>query len=316
MRRILITGVTGFLGKNLVEYFQSDDQIMIYGHSRDVEKARDVFHKNSLELLPEISREILDEHKIEMVVHLAGIAHDLSGKYREKDYFDVNFEGTKTLYDQFLSSSARAFVFVSSIKAVVDHSNETIDESYHPNPVSSYGKSKLKAEEYLGQHQPSNKKLYILRPCMVHGPGNKGNLNLLYKFVRKGVPYPLGSFENKRSFLSVDNFCFVVGSIARGNLAQGTYHLADDVPLSTNELVNLIGQAIHKNATIIRVPKFMIFILASIGSKLRLAFNRDTLTKLTENMVVSNKKLLLNLGGELPVSAVQGLTKTIKAFDE
>lgn len=315
MRRILITGITGFLGKNLVEYFYSMGQIKIYGHSRDAGKARSYFQKSKPEILPEISGNVIDENKIEMIIHLAGIAHDLSGNYKEDDYNKVNFENTKTLYDQFLSSSARAFVFVSSIKAVIDHVDEIIDENYHPNPATPYGKSKLLAEEYIRQHHPSDKKVYILRPCMVHGPGNKGNLNLLYKFVKKRIPYPLGAFENKRSFLSVDNFCFVVGSIAGGNLVPGTYHLADDTPLSTNELVKLIGETIEKDAVIFKVPKFLIHFLVAVGSRTGTAFNKANITKLTESMVVSNKKLLLNLGGQLPVSARQGFVKTIRAFD-
>jgi nucleoside-diphosphate-sugar epimerase len=85
-----------------------------------------------------------------------------------------------------------------------------LTEEVEPKPLTHYGKSKLMAEEYiLSQPLSVGKSYYILRPCMIHGPGNKGNLNLLYQIVQKGIPYPLAAFENKRSFLSIENLCFI-----------------------------------------------------------------------------------------------------------
>jgi nucleoside-diphosphate-sugar epimerase len=316
MKRVLITGITGFLGKSLVEYFQNNEHVILYGHSRKAAKATIEFHENGIEILQEIDSEVLNEYRIDIIIHLAGIAHDLSGKYREDDYQRVNCDNTKLLYDQFLKSAAGLFVFVSSIKAVVDHSDLVIDEEYPPTPEGAYGKSKLMAEQYLMQNRQHGKLTYILRPCMVHGLGNKGNLNLLYKFVKKGIPFPLGAFDNKRSFLSVENFCVVLESIIAGTLKHGIYHLADSEALSTNELVKLIGQGIGKKVIILNIPKKVIFALATLGTWLHLPFGKGNIEKLTENMVVSNKKLLLNLGHKLPVSAGQGLLKTIKSFDE
>ena len=316
MKRVLITGITGFLGKSLVGYFQNREDVLLYGHSRDAVKARDEFHENGITILPEVNSQNLKEHGIDVIIHLAGIAHDLTGKYREEDYRKVNLDNTKLLYDQFLASDVSTFVFVSSIKAVVGHSDQVIDEDYQPAPEGAYGKSKLLAEQYIRQNEQPGKLIYILRPCMVHGPGNKGNLNLLYKFVKKGIPYPLGAFDNRRSFLSVENFCVVVESIISGVLKQGTYHLADSESLSTNELVKLIGHCIGKKVVIFHIPKTLILAIAKLGSWLHLPFDKKNIEKLTENMVVANKKLLLNLGRNLPVSARQGLLKTIQSFDE
>lgn len=316
MKRVLITGITGFLGKSLVGYFQNNEHIKLYGHSRDAAKATIEFHENGIEILQEIDSEVLNEYRIDIIIHLAGIAHDLTGKYREDDYRKVNLDNTKSLYDQFLSSEASTFVFVSSIKAVVDHLDRVIDEEYPPTPDGAYGKSKLFAEQYIRQNEQPGKLTYILRPCMVHGPGNKGNLNLLYKFVKKGIPFPLGAFDNKRSFLSVENFCVVIENIISGVLKQGTYHLADSESLSTNELVKLMGHCIGKKVVILHIPKTLIFAIAKLGSWFHQPFDKKNIEKLTENMVVSNKKLLLNLGRNLPVSARQGLLKTIKSFDE
>src|SRR5690606_25943192 len=89
--------------------------------------------------------------------------------------------------------------------------------------------------------------LFIIRPCMIHGPGNKGNLNLLYKVVEKGVPWPLASFENRRSFLSIDNLCYLIEQIlVKADLPSGVYNFADDEVVSTNELVAVIANSLGK----------------------------------------------------------------------
>ncbi|MDP4679990.1 MAG: nucleoside-diphosphate-sugar epimerase, partial [Cyclobacteriaceae bacterium] len=100
-------------------------------------------------------------------------------------------------------------------------------------------------EEYIqSQPLPQGKSYYILRPCMIHGPGNKGNLNLLYKLISNGIPYPLAAFENKRSFLSVENLCFVIRELLeRDDIPSGIYNVSDDEVLSSNTLIKLIAKA-------------------------------------------------------------------------
>lgn len=316
MKNILITGITGFIGQSLVKYFHSADDIKLFGYSRNAENASALFAQDHIVFLPELSFTQLDKYQIDLVIHLAGIAHDLSGNYQDEDYENVNFGQTRKLYDEFLISGATVFVFVSSIKAVVDHANEEINEDFLPDPTSAYGKSKLKAEQYISKYGAEGKVSYILRPCMVHGPGNKGNLNLLYNFVKMGIPYPLASFHNQRSFLSIDNFCYTIENIIRGHLSPDTYLLADSETISTADLVKLIGTGLGKNVSTLRLPKVIVFLLAQFGSWIHAPFNNSTLAKLTENLIVSNKKLLLNLKSDLPLTTREGLLKTIRAFDE
>ena len=146
--------------------------------------------------------------------------------------------------------------------------------------------------------------------------GIKGNLNLLYKFVKSGLPYPFAAFENKRSFLSIDNFCFIVNEIINERLECGDYLLADNEAVSTKDLVSLIAENLNQKIRFLRIPKGIVLGLAHAGSLLKAPFNSKTLIKLVENMEVSNKKLLVNLGRDLPVSTIEGLTKTIKSFNE
>src|SRR5690606_19547965 len=131
---------------------------------------------------------------------------------------------------------AKTFIFISSVKAAKDVVNGVLTEDVACDPVTPYGRSKRKAEEYILSKLLSDKKVYILRPCMIHGPGNKGNLNLLFSFAKKGLPYPLAAFDNQRSFLSVDNLTFVIVRLLEKPVPSGIYHLSDDGTFSTNEL--------------------------------------------------------------------------------
>lgn len=316
MKRILITGITGFVGKNLVHYFQSNKDIIILGHSRNTDQAISNLASYNVDFLPDFTSQSINDNTIDTIIHLAGIAHDLSGVYYKKDYQEAILEYTRNLYSNFLASSANTFVFVSSIKAVIDYSDKIIDEHTIPAPSSDYGIFKKQAEEYLINQPRAGKKVYILRPCMIHGPGNKGNLNLLYKFVKTGIPYPLGAFENKRSFLSIDNFCFVIDGILSEKLKEGIYLLADTDPISTKSLIRLIGNVGNRKVRILHFPKILMRILAEFGTVINAPFNKKILNKLCDNMVVSNRKLLLNLGQDLPLTIEEGLKKTIKSFDE
>ena len=150
---------------------------------------------------------------------------------------------------------------------------------------------------------------------MIHGPGNKGNLNLLYNVVKKGIPWPLGAFENKRTFTSIDNLCYVVEGLLTKEVASGVYHMADDEALSTNELIAVICEAMGRKAHIWHLNKKMMEMVASAGGCLHLPLNRERLAKLTENYVVSNRKIKSALGvDKMPVRAKEGLIKTIKSF--
>jgi nucleoside-diphosphate-sugar epimerase len=299
--RVLITGSTGFLGKNVLKYFASNP---------------------SLDFVPCNLRNTQELNNgrtgVDVYLHLAGKAHDLRNTSSHIEYFEINTIKTQEIFQSFLDSSARVFIFVSSVKAISDVVyGEQLLESDSPNPITSYGQSKLAAENSLSsQILPGCRELYILRPCMIHGPNNKGNLNLLYNLVKKGIPWPLGAFENKRSFLSVENFCFVLEEILSGNLPPGTYNLADSEPLSTNEVIQIMSTAMGKRAAIWRIPKILISHIAKMGDVFHLPLNTERLQKLTENYVVSNQKLLKALGKPLPVEARLGMMKTIKFFEK
>ena len=257
-----------------------------------------------------------DMYEVDAVIHLAGKAHDTKNVSGEQEYYKVNYELTKQLYDLFLCSNATKFIYLSSVKAVADEVTGVLNEDAVPDPKTPYGKSKLMAEQYMEMSPRSAEKaVYILRPCMIHGQGNKGNLNLLFKFSKLGLPYPLAAFENKRSFLSVDNLCYVIGELLTKRIAAGIYNVSDDEAIGTDEVIRIMGDAQNRKAHLWRIPQGFINALAKLGDVLKLPLNSERLQKLTESYVVSNDKMKMALDIQrMPMTATQGLSKTINSF--
>lgn len=306
--RILITGVHGFVGSNLVKSLSKEH--IIYGLdiiSPIKEGIKFTFGWDNLDdgQIPEV----------DAIVHLAGKAHDTKNQAAADVYFKVNTGLTQKVYDYFLKSSAKKFVFFSTAKAAADKVDGILTEDVAPSPVGPYGESKIKAEEYILSHMPSDKDVYIFRPCMIHGPGNKGNLNLLYNVVKKGIPWPLGAFENRRTFTSVENICFAVNGVLTKDVPSGIYNMGDDEALSTNELIEEICKSLGKKPHIWKLPKGLMNGVAKIGGALHLPLDSERLRKLTENYISSNAKIKKALGVErMPVDAREGLKVTLESF--
>jgi nucleoside-diphosphate-sugar epimerase len=288
---IYLTGSTGFVGKNLL--------ISLSFH-----KFKNYCRGDSINVNENV------------VIHLAGKAHDLKNVLAPDEYYSVNTDLTKEVFNAFLDSDAKVFITLSSVKAVADEVEGALTEEYVPNPITHYGKSKLLAEKYiLSKKNPKGKRVYILRPCMIHGPGNKGNLNLLYQLVSKGIPWPLGAFENNRSFCSIDNLMFIIKElIEREDIPSGVYNIADDEALSTNEVISVLAESLNRTPKIWKVSKGLIHLIAKIGNFLRLPLTEERLHKLTESYIVSNQKIKSVIGKPLPVSSKEGLLKTFKSF--
>lgn len=298
---IIVTGATGFVGKNLIPFFKNKQYNVIPVSLRNEEWKRK-FTTNA-----------------QAVIHLAGIAHDLEGKYKEDDYFKINTQLTQAVFEQFLQSPIKDFIFFSTTNVVGDQTDKELKETCVPNPLTAYGRSKLEAEQYLlAQKLPEGKRLFIIRPCMIHGPGNKGNLNLLYKVVEKRIPWPLTQFENQRSFLGIDNLCFLVEQmLLNRNIPSGIYNFADDQSLSTNELIQVIGDNIGHQVKFLNISRVLFQKIGKFGDVLHLPFNSERLQKVTESYVVSNLKIKQALGiTDLPYTVTQGMEKTIKSFNK
>lgn len=312
---VLLTGVHGFVGSNLVVSLGREHRLFgLDIVSPEKEGIVKTYSWNDLETgqLP----------SVDAIIHLAGKAHDTKKRTRAQEYFDINTGLTQKVFDYFLASEARKFIFFSSVKAAADFVvGEVLTEDIIPLPKGPYGESKIAAEKYIQEKlavsSPAHcgKKVYILRPCMIHGPGNKGNLNLLYQVVKKGLPWPLGDFDNRRSFTSIDNLSYVIEELLARNVVSGIYHMADDEAVSTNELIELMCEELTKLPHIWKINRNLMKGCARVGGFLHLPLNMERLAKLTENYVVSNTKLKQALNIRyMPVRAKEGLRKTIRSF--
>ncbi len=293
-KSIYLTGASGFVGNNILEYFENRFLFTKYYKNKSIK----------------INEEI--------VLNIAGKAHDLKSEDHSSEYYKVNTELAKKLYDEFLVSKSKIFITLSSVKAVADKLDSTLTEDVIPNPATHYGKSKLLAEEYiLNKSIPKGKRVYILRPCMIHGPGNKGNLNLLYNIVSKGFPWPLGAFCNRRSFCTIENLCFIIDELIKNDkIPSGVYNVADDETLTTNELIMLISKSQGKKYKIWKVPVSFIKLFSKLGDLFKLPLNSERLSKLTETYIVSNIKIKAAINKPLPLSAREGLMKTLNSFNK
>ena len=313
--KILITGVHGFVGNNLVKALKKEH--LIYGLdiiSPLKDGVRFTFGWDSLDKPNEIP-------EVDAIIHLAGKAHDVKsdGRGQTEEYMKINCGLTQKIFDYFLASRAKKFVFFSTAKAAADKVDGILTEDVVPTPVGPYGESKIAAERYLLSKmedvRSKNKDVYIFRPCMIHGPGNKGNLNLLYNVVKKGIPWPLGAFDNRRTFTSIENICFAVKGVLTKDVPSGIYNMGDDEALSTNELIEEICKSLGKKAHIWKLPKGLMNGVAKVGDTLHLPLNSLRLRKLTENYISSNEKIKKVLGIEkMPVDARDGLKVTLESF--
>ena len=277
-----MTGSHGFVGTNLVDALSSEHEIIRWDVRSD-------------EALPEC----------DAVIHLAGKAHDTKNVSREEEYYEVNTELTKKIYDSFLKSAAKKFIFFSSIKA--------------QDGDTAYARSKKAAEDYIidkvhdsGFMVHGSKLFYILRPCMIHGKGVKGNLPLLFKFVERGLPWPLAAFENQRSYASMGNVSFVVSELLTNDVESGIYNICDDEAVSTNEVIKLICKCLGNKNHLWRIPQGLMKSVAKVGDILHLPVNSERLGKLTENYIVSNREIKIALGiDRMPIETKDGLRESI-----
>ncbi|MFN3793371.1 MAG: NAD-dependent epimerase/dehydratase family protein [Chitinophagaceae bacterium] len=292
--KILLTGYNGFVGRFLQNNLGNSYKFRFYKRNSLIEINEDV------------------------VIHLAGISNYKKNDISGHKFYESNTDLTIALFDNFLNSKAKVFIFMSSVKSVLDSPESVVTEETFANPASHYGKSKLLAENYILSNITSlDKRVYILRPTLIHGPENNGNLKLLHRLISKNIPWFLTSFDNNRSYCSIYNLVFVINElIQREDIPSGIYNVCDDDPISTNRLINLIALSQNKSVLFLKVPKKLVRFIARIGDIFSLPFNSELLGKLTGTYIVSNRKLIDAIGKRLPFSVVEGLNLTFKHFNK
>jgi nucleoside-diphosphate-sugar epimerase len=291
MYKILITGGSGFVGKAFKESFQNNYNVVTPSRN-------ELYNTN-----------IFDD--IDVVIHLAAISHDISYSSNNEIYKLYNTDLTNLLFDNFLKSDSRVFIFMSSILALKSTSEIPLTEDMLPMPESVYAKSKFESELFiLNANIPSGKRVYILRTPLVYGIGNKGNLPLLIDFIKKIPFWPFGSYSTLKSFCDIRNLIFVVNKLIQQNhISNGIYHIADEYQYNLNELYSIITEYYNRKPRIFRISKLLIFITCFLGTIFHLSFNLNRLRKISNSLLVSNYKIKNAINSDLPFGGINDLLR-------
>lgn len=275
MKKILITGATGFLGQQLTKSLVSQNDIQLSVSTRST---RDVFNDPRITVF--FSKDLVPEtnwqdalNGCDVIIHTAARVH----KVREHPtdalqiYRKINVEGTMNLAQQAAKKGVKRFIFISSIHVNGNSTlnNQAFSPDDKPNPSSAYALSKFEAEQALRQlAATTGMEFVIIRPPLIYGPGVKANFNRLIVWLHKGLPLPLGALNNKRSFVAIDNLIsLIITCINHPRAANELFLVSDGEDISTTLLLQKMSQIMHKPTRLLSVPPFLLKWIASLLGK-------------------------------------------------
>lgn len=306
--KILVTGANGFVGRHLCDSLPQKGihtYALLRKHSKEIKVNEQFIVEDYLTF--DQWQKILKG--IDAVIHTAGLAHV---KERcDKDYQDINTEMTKRLALECAKAGVKRFVFISSTHVHVSSSINGILTPTSPlNPRTSYGKSKLLAEEALREvEKSSDLEVVVVRPPLVYGPHVKGNVRSLLKAIRKNIPLPFAKTQNQRSMVCVDNLVDALALCATHPKAKGkTYFISDDRALSVGELIQRLAKGMGRKAHLFYFPEILLRI------PLKLLGKEETLEKITGSLQLDISDIQRDLGWKPVISASEGLKKTAHSF--
>lgn len=294
--KILMTGSTGFIGRNL----SSSDSI-----HRHVVRRDEQHNYQSYFTIDSLDAETIWEGAfdgIDAVIHLAGLAH--SNRFTDSDYESVNVAGTLRLASEASKRGVRRFVFVSSI-GVNGTSTQTVPFSVASvvEPHNTYAQSKYDAELGLKDiAEKSGLEVVIIRPTLVYGPGAPGNFGMLTKLVSKLPCLPFGLAKNKRDFIAVQNLAdLLVTCATHPNAAGHTFLASDSETVSIKEFTNAIAKGLEKKIVQLPVPVSLMKLVGKITGK------STMIEQLYGNLEVDSSNIKEVLGWTPPYTMKQAM---------
>lgn len=289
MKKIFITGSTGFIGNNLVSELKKRNISFVAG---DRSLYGDmVTQKNWENLLS----------NCDIIIHLAARVHVMNETSTDPLalFRQSNVEATLNIARAAKTAGVKRFVYLSSIKV---NGEETFDRPFSASdladPQDAYGISKMEAEsELLKLNEPGVFEIVIIRPPLVYGPGVKANFEKLFYFVNRDLPIPFGLVKNKRSLVSVLNLVdLIITTLSHPKAGGEVFMVSDDHDLSLRELIELMAKAQGKFAHLLPVPVGFMKLAAKILGK------KSYADRLFGNLQVDIKKTKLLLDWNPPYS--------------
>ncbi len=314
--RVLVTGATGFVGRSVCLALRNaghDVSAVVRTLSAEVAAGCEPVVVGPIHGAT-LWQDAL--HNVDAVVHLAARTHESDGTDAITVYREINVEGSASLARAALKVGARAFIYMSSIKAngecsPIDANGlpRRLSGDDEPSPTTPYGRSKWEAEQVLREiFQDTDIRLVVMRPPLVYGPGQKANLERLMAAIDKGVPLPFAGLHNRRSFIDVGNLAAaVVLAVAADCKVRGTYTLAD-VDLSTEELARAMATALGTRARLFSCPLRLLKVVAWLTRR------SEHLNKITGSLIVDSERIVNALGWAPARTLAESLEETAAGF--
>ena len=267
MKKLLITGSSGFVGKYFINKYKNKYEIKTFSFLKDDIRT-------------------LDCKDVDVVFYLSALVHQMGGASCE-EYERVNVTQTLQLAKKAKESGVKQFVFMSTVKVYGEETDSKYSENSICNPEDEYGKSKLKAELELQKLEDKDFKISIIRTPIVYGYGVKANIKSLINLVNKVPLLPFGKIENKRSMVYIGNLCHLVDEVITQQ-KSGIFLTSDDQPLSTSRLIELMAKNLDKKVYLVKISFF-----ESLLKILKPSFHKRLYGSLEVDNTITKQKLNL-----------------------
>lgn len=309
--RILVTGASGFVGQSLIKVLKQRDVSLVVGVGRQLtESLADVFFS-----VPDFTNQAAWQKPLagcDVVIHLAARVHVMAESAADPlaEFRNANVEGTKCLAESAVRAGVKRFVYVSSVKVNGEETAQPYNELDEPNPQDAYGVSKWEAEQILHKiSAETGLEVVIVRPPLVYGVGVKGNFARMIKALQRGLPLPLASIKNLRSFIYVENLVdALVLCAAHPSAAGKIYLVSDGQDISTPDLLKKLSVAMGHSLWLLPCPPALIDILG------RLLGKSDQVDRLLGSLQVDISKIRRELGWQPLFSLDEGLKVTTSTY--
>ncbi|MFY9243734.1 MAG: NAD-dependent epimerase/dehydratase family protein [Polaribacter sp.] len=291
IKKILVTGHSGFLGAYIKDYLESVGyEIIKLGRSKDSD------------IVCDISKDIFSAANIEAVIHVAGKAHSIPKTEKEKEeFFKVNTQGSKNVLQSIATTNIKSFIFISTVAVYGKETGQLIDENEGLLGNTPYALSKIQAEKLVVEFGKTNNcKVVILRLPLITGQNPVGNLQSMINAIQKGYYFRIGVGEAKRSIISAVDVAKVIPELLN---IHGIYNYTDCTHPTIAQIDTVIAKKYNKK--IKKLPKSLLKWIAKVGDSIPFfPFNSSKFEKLTNTLTFSNKKILQ----QIKFKPINGLT--------